>query len=77
MHGQIVLQLFKEYPSESIRRCQFVCGLEDRMRLRSHSELKVSKQKQAVAVPKSGAGGARNANPAGERPGASVTGFEY
>ncbi|CAI5459956.1 unnamed protein product [Closterium sp. Yama58-4] len=80
VHGNIILQQFREYPVETIRRSPFISTLREKMEMRSHTELKVSKKKAAMIVTSRGSNGrgggdggsARNANPAAAlRPDAS------
>ncbi|CAI5459943.1 unnamed protein product [Closterium sp. Yama58-4] len=80
VHGNIILQQFREYPVETIRRSPFISTLREKMETRSHTELKVSKKKAAMIVANRGSNGrgggdggsARNANPAAAlRPDAS------
>ncbi|GJP36008.1 hypothetical protein CLOM_g20549 [Closterium sp. NIES-68] len=82
VHGNIILQQFREYPVETIRRSPFISTLRGKMEMRSHTELKVSRKKAAIVAPgrggegRGGGGGsggsARNANPAAAlRPDAS------
>ncbi|CAI5497839.1 unnamed protein product [Closterium sp. Naga37s-1] len=80
VHGNIILQQFREYPVETIRRSPFISTLREKMEMRSHTELKVSKKKAAMIVASRGSNGrgggdggsARNANPAAAlRPDAS------
>jgi len=42
VHGQILSQLFKEYPLATISRSAFISGLRLSMASRSHSMLKVT-----------------------------------
>nr|ACX83569.1 DNA methyltransferase [Hieracium piloselloides] len=44
VHGQIILQQFAEFPDDSIRRCAFVSGLEDKMEQRHHTKWLVKKK---------------------------------
>ncbi|XP_043714468.1 DNA (cytosine-5)-methyltransferase 1A-like [Telopea speciosissima] len=44
VHGQIILQLFSEYPDELIRKCAFVTGLFSKMEERQHTKLLVTKK---------------------------------
>ncbi|CAL0328676.1 unnamed protein product [Lupinus luteus] len=50
VHGQIVLQLFAEYPDDTIRKSPFVTGLMSQMEARHHTKWLVKKKK---VVPKS------------------------
>ncbi|KAF1899167.1 hypothetical protein Lal_00019289 [Lupinus albus] len=50
VHGQIVLQLFAEYPDDTIRKSPFVTGLMSQMEARRHTKWLVKKKK---VVPKS------------------------
>jgi hypothetical protein len=50
VHGQIVLNQFKNYPVKAVRECAFVGALRDRMRARRHSKLFLSKRKITVAM---------------------------
>ncbi|KAK7268999.1 hypothetical protein RIF29_21713 [Crotalaria pallida] len=43
VHGQIILQLFAEYPDENIRKCAFVTGLANKMEERRHTKWLVKK----------------------------------
>lgn len=45
VHGQIILQLFAEYPDEKIKRCAFVIGLTNKMEERHHTKWLVKKKK--------------------------------
>nr|WDW19225.1 DNMT protein [Humulus lupulus] len=45
VHGQIILQLFAEFPDEKIRKCAFVMGLTDKMEQRHHTKWLVKKKK--------------------------------
>ncbi|XP_071699041.1 DNA (cytosine-5)-methyltransferase 1B-like [Rutidosis leptorrhynchoides] len=45
VHGQIILQQFAEFPDETIRKCAFVSGLEDKMEERHHTKWLVKKKK--------------------------------
>ncbi|KAM4106402.1 hypothetical protein ACB094_04G063100 [Castanea mollissima] len=56
VHGQIVLQLFAEFPDDKIKRCAFVIGLTSKMEERHHTKWLVKKKK---VVPK----GEPNLNP--------------
>ncbi|KAF1897087.1 hypothetical protein Lal_00034789 [Lupinus albus] len=51
VHGQIILQLFAEYPDDTIRKSAFVTGLMSKMEARHHTKWLVKKKK---VVPKSG-----------------------
>lgn len=44
VHGQIILQQFAEFPDDTIRRCAFVSGLEDKMEQRHHTKWTVKKK---------------------------------
>ncbi|KAI3770449.1 hypothetical protein L6452_01583 [Arctium lappa] len=44
VHGQIILQQFAEFPDDTIRRCAFVSGLEDKMEQRHHTKWLVKKK---------------------------------
>lgn len=44
VHGQIILQQFAEFPDDTIRRCAFVSGLEDKMEERHHTKWLVKKK---------------------------------
>ncbi|KAJ9558016.1 hypothetical protein OSB04_012630 [Centaurea solstitialis] len=44
VHGQIILQQFAEFPDDTIRRCAFVSGLEDKMEERHHTKWLVNKK---------------------------------
>lgn len=50
VHGQIILQLFAEFPDEKIKKCAFVTGLVNKMEDRRHTKWLVKKNK---VVPKS------------------------
>jgi DNA (cytosine-5)-methyltransferase 1 len=56
VHGQIILQLFAEFPDDKIKRCAFVIGLTSKMEERHHTKWLVKKKK---IVPK----GEPNLNP--------------
>lgn len=45
VHGQIILQLFAEFPDEKIRKCAFVIGLSNKMEERHHTKWLVKKKK--------------------------------
>lgn len=45
VHGQIILQLFEEYPDVSIRKCAFLTGLANKMEERRHTKWLVKKKK--------------------------------
>ncbi|KAJ8765298.1 hypothetical protein K2173_011995 [Erythroxylum novogranatense] len=45
VHGQIILQLFAEYPDAKIKRCAFVTGLTKKMEERHHTKWLVKKKK--------------------------------
>ena len=45
VHGQIILQLFAEFPDEKIRKCAFVIGLINKMEERHHTKWLVKKKK--------------------------------
>lgn len=55
VHGQIILQLFAEFPDEKIKKCAFVTGLANKMEERHHTKWLVKKK----VVQKSGS----NLNP--------------
>ncbi|KAJ3669874.1 hypothetical protein LUZ60_010198 [Juncus effusus] len=44
VHGQIILQQFKEFPDETIKKCAFVTGLVEKMEQRRHVKLLVKKK---------------------------------
>ncbi|XP_027358721.1 DNA (cytosine-5)-methyltransferase 1-like [Abrus precatorius] len=50
VHGQIILQLFAEFPDEKIRKSPFVTGLMNKMEERHHTKWLVKKKK---VVPRS------------------------
>jgi hypothetical protein len=50
VHGQIILNQFKNYPVKAVQQCAFVSALQDRMRERSHSKLFMSKRKITAAM---------------------------
>jgi hypothetical protein len=50
VHGQIIINQFKNYPIKSVQRCAFVTSLKDRMEARLHSKLFFSKRKITVDV---------------------------
>ncbi|KAM0975127.1 hypothetical protein ACFX13_018490 [Malus domestica] len=56
VHGQIILQLFSEFPDAQIKKCPFVVGLTKKMEERHHTKWLVKKKK---VVEKSGS----NLNP--------------
>ncbi|CAN6698937.1 unnamed protein product [Malus baccata var. baccata] len=56
VHGQIILQLFSEFPDAQIKKCPFVVGLSNKMEERHHTKWLVKKKK---LVEKSGS----NLNP--------------
>nr|AQM49847.1 methyltransferase 1 [Boechera holboellii] len=45
VHGQIILQLFAEYPDKDIRRCPFVIGLASKLEDRHHTKWIIKKKK--------------------------------
>ncbi|KAI4351936.1 hypothetical protein L6164_006235 [Bauhinia variegata] len=45
VHGQIILQLFAEYPDNKIKNCAFVTGLLKKMEERHHTKWLVKKKK--------------------------------
>ncbi|KAJ4715071.1 DNA (cytosine-5)-methyltransferase [Melia azedarach] len=45
VHGQIILQLFAEFPDEKIQKCAFVIGLTKKMEERHHTKWLVKKKK--------------------------------
>ncbi|KAG7952343.1 hypothetical protein I3843_12G053400 [Carya illinoinensis] len=45
VHGQIILQLFAEFPDEKIKRCAFVIGLTKKMEERHHTKWLLKKKK--------------------------------
>ncbi|XWS41226.1 hypothetical protein CRYUN_Cryun17cG0062700 [Craigia yunnanensis] len=45
VHGQIILQLFAEFPDEKIKKCAFVVGLANKMEDRHHTKWLVKKKK--------------------------------
>ena len=45
VHGQIILQLFAEFPDENIKKCAFVLGLTNKMEERHHTKWLVKKKK--------------------------------
>ncbi|PPD84976.1 hypothetical protein GOBAR_DD18085 [Gossypium barbadense] len=45
VHGQIILQLFAEFPDEKIKKCAFVVGLANKMEERHHTKWLVKKKK--------------------------------
>ncbi|PON37520.1 C-5 cytosine methyltransferase [Trema orientale] len=44
VHGQIILQLFAEFPDKKIRKCAFVIGLINKMEARHHTKWLVKKK---------------------------------
>ncbi|PON45428.1 C-5 cytosine methyltransferase [Parasponia andersonii] len=44
VHGQIILQLFAEFPDKKIRNCAFVIGLINKMEARHHTKWLVKKK---------------------------------
>ncbi|GAB4848558.1 DNA (cytosine-5)-methyltransferase 1B [Ancistrocladus abbreviatus] len=48
VHGQIILQQFAEYPDDTIRRCAFLAGLQEKMEEKHHTKWLV--KKKAVAI---------------------------
>ncbi|KAJ9177054.1 hypothetical protein P3X46_012307 [Hevea brasiliensis] len=44
VHGQIILQLFAEFPDEKIKKCAFVVGLTNKMEERHHTKWVVKKK---------------------------------
>ncbi|CAI5954916.1 unnamed protein product [Closterium sp. NIES-64] len=52
VHGNIILQQFREYPVETIRRSPFISTLREKMEMRSHTELKVKLDKEAGVTDK-------------------------
>lgn len=50
VHGQIILQLFAEFPDDNIRKSSFVTGLTNKMEERHHTKWLVKKKK---VVPRS------------------------
>ncbi|KAL5560163.1 hypothetical protein UlMin_036374, partial [Ulmus minor] len=44
VHGQIILQLFSEYPDEKVKKCSFVLGLTKKMEERRHTKWLVKKK---------------------------------
>ncbi|KAK4740996.1 hypothetical protein SAY87_024584 [Trapa incisa] len=48
VHGQIILQLFAEYPDQIIRNCPFVSGLVKKMEERHHTKWLVKKKKKIL-----------------------------
>lgn len=47
VHGQIILQLFAEFPDAEVRKCAFVVGLTQKMEERHHTKWLVKKKKLA------------------------------
>ncbi|XP_010553726.1 PREDICTED: DNA (cytosine-5)-methyltransferase 1-like isoform X2 [Tarenaya hassleriana] len=45
VHGQIIQQLFAEFPDKDIKRCPFVVGLANKMEERHHTKWVVKKKK--------------------------------
>ncbi|KAJ0039655.1 hypothetical protein Pint_27589 [Pistacia integerrima] len=45
VHGQIILQLFAEFPDEQVKKCAFVVGLTKKMEQRHHTKWLVKKKK--------------------------------
>ncbi|RHN66098.1 putative DNA (cytosine-5-)-methyltransferase [Medicago truncatula] len=45
VHGQIILQLFAEFPDEKIRKCPFVAGLTSKLEARHHTKWLMKKKK--------------------------------
>ncbi|XVE83441.1 hypothetical protein DITRI_Ditri16bG0089000 [Diplodiscus trichospermus] len=45
VHGQIILQLFAEFPDENIKKCAFVVGLTNKMEERHHTKWLMKKKK--------------------------------
>lgn len=50
VHGQIILNQFKNYPVKAVQQCAFGSALQERMRERSHSKLFMSKRKITAAM---------------------------
>ena len=50
VHGQIILNQFKNYPIKSVQRCAFVTQLKERMEARRHAKLYLSKRKITVEM---------------------------
>lgn len=50
VHGQIILNQFKNYPNKAVQQCAFLSNLQDRMRERKHSKLFMSKRKITAAM---------------------------
>ena len=50
VHGQIILNQFKNFPIKEVQQCSFVSNLQDRMRQRRHSKLFMSKRKITGAM---------------------------
>ena len=50
VHGQIVLNQFKNFPVPEVQRCAFVKTLKERMEDRRHAKLYLSKRKITVDI---------------------------
>ncbi|CAH8276765.1 unnamed protein product [Arabidopsis lyrata] len=48
VHGQIILQLFEEYPDKDIKRCPFVTGLASKMQDMRHTKWIINKKKKIL-----------------------------
>ncbi|KAI4310841.1 hypothetical protein MLD38_035791 [Melastoma candidum] len=51
VHGQIILQLFAEYPDQRIKKCAFVLGLSKKMEERHHTKWLLQKKKMVEKMP--------------------------
>lgn len=51
VHGQIILQLFAEYPDKKVAKCSFVSGLMAKMEERHHTKWTVKKKKMLLKGP--------------------------
>ncbi|WVZ14483.1 hypothetical protein V8G54_012049 [Vigna mungo] len=50
VHGQIILQLFAEFPDDNIRKSPFVTGLRNKMEERHHTKWLVKKKKVLLST---------------------------
>ncbi|AEE82708.1 Met2-type cytosine DNA-methyltransferase-like protein [Arabidopsis thaliana] len=48
VHGQIILQLFEEYPDKDIKRCPFVTGLASKMQDIHHTKWIIKRKKKIL-----------------------------
>jgi DNA (cytosine-5)-methyltransferase 1 len=44
VHGQIILNQFRDYPKREVKNCSFVGALKERMQHRRHCKLYISKK---------------------------------